>query len=79
MHSAHWDSSYDFTGKRVACIGIGSSGIQIVPKLASGTPVHLFHQVYQGTDLSSRREYGLLRTEPNVDQPGPWNQRAYSK
>lgn len=36
MHSAHWDSSYDFTGKRVACIGIGSSGIQIVPKLASG-------------------------------------------
>ncbi|KAJ6190510.1 hypothetical protein N7519_000531 [Penicillium mononematosum] len=35
MHSAHWDSSYDFTGKRVACIGIGSSGIQIVPKLAS--------------------------------------------
>jgi cation diffusion facilitator CzcD-associated flavoprotein CzcO len=35
MHSAHWDSSYDFTGKRVACIGIGSSGIQIVPKLVA--------------------------------------------
>lgn len=79
MHSAHWDSSYDFTGKRVACIGIGSSGIQIVPKLASGTLIRLVHQVYQITDVSSRREYGLLRTEPNVDQPGSWNQRTDSK
>ncbi|KAL2833548.1 hypothetical protein BJY01DRAFT_259862 [Aspergillus pseudoustus] len=34
MHSAHWDPEYDFTGKRVAVIGIGSSGIQIVPELA---------------------------------------------
>lgn len=36
MHSARWDSSYKFADKRVACIGIGSSGIQIVPKLAEG-------------------------------------------
>lgn len=35
-HSAKWDDSYDFTGKRVAVIGIGSSGIQIVPQLAKG-------------------------------------------
>ncbi|CZR57488.1 related to monooxigenase [Phialocephala subalpina] len=34
LHSAHWDESYDFKGKRVAVIGIGSSGIQIVPQLA---------------------------------------------
>lgn len=34
LHSARWDDSYDFTRKRVACIGIGSSGIQIVPQLA---------------------------------------------
>ncbi|SPO06777.1 related to monooxigenase [Cephalotrichum gorgonifer] len=34
IHSARWDQEYDFTGKRVAVIGIGSSGIQIVPKLA---------------------------------------------
>lgn len=79
MHSAHWDSSYDFTGKRVACIGIGSSGIQIVPKLASGMFPRIFHQTYQIADFASRREYGLLRTEPNVDQPSAWNQRADSK
>lgn len=34
VHSARWDEEYDFTDKRVAVIGIGSSGIQIAPKLA---------------------------------------------
>jgi cation diffusion facilitator CzcD-associated flavoprotein CzcO len=34
LHSARWDDSYDFEDKKVAVIGIGSSGIQIVPKLA---------------------------------------------
>ncbi|KAL2067206.1 hypothetical protein VTL71DRAFT_1630 [Oculimacula yallundae] len=35
VHSARWDQECDFTDKRVAVIGIGSSGIQIVPKLAT--------------------------------------------
>ncbi|KAL5340957.1 hypothetical protein BJX70DRAFT_406699 [Aspergillus crustosus] len=34
VHSARWDQDYDFTNKKVASIGIGSSGIQIVPQLA---------------------------------------------
>jgi cation diffusion facilitator CzcD-associated flavoprotein CzcO len=34
LHSASWDESYNFEGKKVAVIGIGSSGIQIVPKIA---------------------------------------------
>ncbi|KAJ5604597.1 hypothetical protein N7510_009751 [Penicillium lagena] len=34
VHSARWDDQYDFAGKKVASIGIGSSGIQIVPQLA---------------------------------------------
>jgi len=33
IHSAKWDHGYDFTGKRVAVIGTGASGIQIVPEL----------------------------------------------
>ncbi|TPX11474.1 uncharacterized protein E0L32_007893 [Thyridium curvatum] len=33
MHSAHYDTSFDATGKRVALIGGGSSGIQILPQL----------------------------------------------
>ena len=34
LHSAAWDENYNFEGKKVAVIGIGSSAIQIVPKLA---------------------------------------------
>lgn len=33
LHSANWDTSYDATGKKIAVIGAGSSGIQIVPAL----------------------------------------------
>lgn len=34
-HSAHWPhDGVDFTGKRVAVIGTGSSGIQMVPEIA---------------------------------------------
>ncbi|KAJ5729799.1 uncharacterized protein N7483_004307 [Penicillium malachiteum] len=31
MHSATWDTQYDYTNQRIAVIGNGSSGIQIVP------------------------------------------------
>jgi 4-hydroxyacetophenone monooxygenase len=34
MHSAEWDESYDVTGKRVAVIGTGSSGVQLVGPIA---------------------------------------------
>ncbi|KAK3311942.1 hypothetical protein B0H66DRAFT_596115 [Apodospora peruviana] len=33
-HSARWDHNYDYSGKRIAVIGNGSSGIQIVPQMA---------------------------------------------
>ncbi|CAK7242725.1 MAG: hypothetical protein STHCBS139747_004223 [Sporothrix thermara] len=33
LHSAQWDTSLDWTGKRVGIIGNGSSAIQIVPKM----------------------------------------------
>jgi cation diffusion facilitator CzcD-associated flavoprotein CzcO len=32
-HSSNWDPSFDPTGKRVAVIGNGASGIQVVPNL----------------------------------------------
>jgi cation diffusion facilitator CzcD-associated flavoprotein CzcO len=34
MHTAHWDPTADLTGKRVAVIGTGASGVQVVPELA---------------------------------------------
>lgn len=44
VHSARWDHSYDYAGKRIAVIGNGSSGIQLVPQLAAlpGTVVQNF-------------------------------------
>lgn len=32
-HSANWENGFDFAGKRIAVIGNGSSGIQIVPEM----------------------------------------------
>ncbi len=34
MHTAGWDHRVDLTGKRVAVIGTGASGVQVVPELA---------------------------------------------
>lgn len=34
MHTAQWDGSVDLAGKRVAVIGTGASGVQVVPELA---------------------------------------------
>lgn len=33
IHSARWDHDYDFNRKRVAVIGTGASGVQIIPEL----------------------------------------------
>ncbi|KAI9258170.1 hypothetical protein BDA99DRAFT_515428 [Phascolomyces articulosus] len=34
VHTAMWDSSVDFTGKKVAVIGSGASAVQVVPELS---------------------------------------------
>ncbi|KAK1002193.1 hypothetical protein LTR54_008205 [Friedmanniomyces endolithicus] len=44
MHSAAYDEGYAIEGKRVAVIGAGSSGVQIVAKL-SKTASHIFHWI----------------------------------
>ena len=36
MHSARWNPSYDFRGKRVALIGSAASAVQLAPPLAAG-------------------------------------------
>lgn len=37
FHSSRWDHSVDYAGKRVAVIGAGASGFQIVPSIAPDT------------------------------------------
>lgn len=36
IHSANWKKDYDLCGKRVAVLGCGSSGVQIVPSIQPG-------------------------------------------
>ena len=40
VHTARWDRSLDVRGKRVAVIGTGASGVQVVPELA-GVACHV--------------------------------------
>lgn len=37
MHSSAWKDDYDLKGKKVAVLGCGSSGVQIVPAIQPGT------------------------------------------
>ena len=34
VHTAKWDDSYDLNGKRVAIIGTGATGVQLIPEVA---------------------------------------------
>jgi cation diffusion facilitator CzcD-associated flavoprotein CzcO len=59
LHSARWDETYDFTGKKIGVIGIGSSGIQIVPKLA---------KVVDSMDLFVRTQT-WISPAPGINEP----------
>ena len=45
QHSAAWDTTTEWEGKRVAVIGTGSSSIQMVPQLAKGESLSLDREV----------------------------------
>ena len=56
-HTAHWPQvGVDFTGKRVAVIGTGSSGIQSIPLIAE--------QAAQLLRLSAHPEFQRARGQP---------------
>lgn len=60
MLSAEWDHDYDLTDKRVAVIGTGASGVQIVPKLVEhARSVKVF-----------QRTPGWVLPKPNPQHPG---------
>lgn len=47
IHSARWDHSIPLDGKRIAIIGTGSTGVQIVSALASRAKVRHFQRTAQ--------------------------------
>jgi cation diffusion facilitator CzcD-associated flavoprotein CzcO len=61
IHSAHWeDKSYSVTNRRIAIVGIGSSGIQIVPELAKIPGVAL--------DIHARSQT-WISPAPGINEP----------
>ncbi|TGN02888.1 flavin-containing monooxygenase [Leptospira dzoumogneensis] len=45
FHSANWDPSYNFSGKKVAAIGTGASAIQFIPQIVNqGAEVTVFQR-----------------------------------
>ena len=71
FHAGHWDHSVDYTGKRVAVIGSGCSGAQIVPAMADKVSrLTLFMGKAQWILPRSDREYSAiesyLRTLPGI-------------
>ncbi|GAA4608579.1 cation diffusion facilitator CzcD-associated flavoprotein CzcO [Actinoplanes octamycinicus] len=46
FHTSRWDQHYDLTGKRVAVVGTGATGIQVIPHVAEAAE-HLY--VFQRT------------------------------
>ena len=68
IHSARWDHDYDFTGKNVAVIGTGASGIQIIPELVN---VAKHVKVFQRTP-------GWVLPRPDFSTP-EWNKLLFKK
>lgn len=56
FHSARWQHDYDVRGKRVAVVGTGASGVQIVPPLAR-TAAHLTVFQRHGSWLLPRHNF----------------------
>lgn len=68
IHSARWDHEYDFAGKRVAVIGTGASGVQIIPELVK---VAKTVKVFQRTP-------GWVLPRPDYTAP-EWNKALFRR
>jgi cation diffusion facilitator CzcD-associated flavoprotein CzcO len=68
FHSSNWDPSVDLKGKRVALIGNGASGLQVLPSIQP-LASHVDHYARNPTwiaDSFSSGNVGVRRLEPNL-------------
>ena len=73
LHSARWDASVDFRGKRVAVIGTGASAIQIVPAIAAQT-AHLTVFQRSAAWLGDRMDREIPASKHEQYRRSPWVQ-----
>lgn len=69
-HSARWDHDYDYSHKRIAVIGNGSSGIQIVPQMAKLPGTHVTNFIRGPTWVTYRVSPAVHLGRP-ADEPNP--------
>jgi 4-hydroxyacetophenone monooxygenase len=80
LHPARWPDDFDATGKRIAIIGNGSTGVQLLAPIAEdAAQVHVFQRTPQW--ISPRVKYGDP-VEPEIrwlqdNFPGYWNWWRY--
>jgi cation diffusion facilitator CzcD-associated flavoprotein CzcO len=68
FHSSNWDPNVDLKGKRVALIGNGASGLQVLPSIQP-LASHVNHYARNPTwiaDSFSSGNVGVRRLEPNL-------------
>lgn len=70
VHSASWDHGYDYSEKKIAVIGNGSSGIQILPALAKLDSADITAFQRGPTWIVARMDPGKLLGKPNIG-PNP--------
>ncbi|KAL2784479.1 hypothetical protein BJX66DRAFT_316579 [Aspergillus keveii] len=69
FHSSNWDHSVDLKGKRVALIGNGASGLQVLPSIQP-IAAHVDHYARNRTWIAdSFGTVGVRRLEPNLIPP----------
>ena len=86
IHSARWDHSYDFTGKKVAVVGTGASAVQIIPELVEQaasvkvfqrTPGWVLPRVNRRTNAVTKRLYkDVPKTESLARQAWFWGHES---
>ena len=80
LHPARWPDDFDARGKRVAILGNGSTGVQLLAPIAEqAEQVHVFQRTPQW--ISPREKYGKA-IEPEIRWlldhfPGYWNWWRY--
>ncbi|KUL22338.1 flavin-containing monooxygenase [Actinoplanes awajinensis] len=56
FHTSRWDASYDLTGKRVAVVGTGATGIQVIPHVAAEAEhLYVFQRTPSTVDVRGNR------------------------
>jgi cation diffusion facilitator CzcD-associated flavoprotein CzcO len=76
MHTARWDSSYDFDNKRVAVIGNGATAAQAIPELAkTAKSVTVFQRTPNW--IIPRQDKPISKTMQSIYHHVPAVQRIY--